>query len=89
MIDHTEVRYSLLLYIIHSWLNALYNTETKQTTPDFCIVICHIIIAYSQTYTALHEAVEHNKLNIIQLLVELGADITATDDVSDYCKSLL
>ena len=48
------------------------------------IVIDLIIIAYLQSYTALHEAVQHNRLNIVQLLVELGADIIATDNVSDY-----
>ena len=29
----------------------------------------------AQHYTALHGAVEQNKLHIVQLLVELGADI--------------
>ena len=37
---------------------------------------------YLQTYMAIHEAVKHNKLDIVKLLVELGADITVTNNVS-------
>jgi len=44
--------------------------------------IFNMIIPYLQSYTALHEAVSNKKLNIVQLLVGLGADITVKDLVS-------
>ena len=39
---------------------------------------------HMQKDTVLHCAAEYNRLNIVQLLIEVGADLAVTDGVSHH-----
>jgi len=42
------------------------------------------LLSYMQKYVALHKAVEQRHLNVVKLLVDLGADIRKANGVSHH-----
>ena len=75
--------YNNLLSIFYCYNQFISNVISCRLTDLVYISLCNYSLIL-QTYTALHYAVKCDKLQCVKLLIELGADVTMTDDVSHY-----